>query len=248
MTWRVLVPVGLLSLLIGLVLYLPAALMASWVQVPGLQLAGVTGTALHGHVQQARYQGATISNIDWAWHPSALLSGHIGTSITIATQSGQLKANASLSSSGKTVLTHAHGDIPITQLATLAGYTFVPIKGLLDISDGAITLDKNQAIVSAKGKLRVTGAQWTLMKPAAVLGNYTARVGSKKGQTTLTIIDSKGPLALKGNAQINTRGSFSLNVKLRARSGADKRLKGLLKQTGKPDAQGWYRVHLQGRL
>ncbi len=41
---------------------------------------------------------------------------------------------------------------------------------------------------------------------------------------------------------------YDLDVKLRARAGADGRLKQILQQLGKPDSEGWYHIRERGAL
>lgn len=249
MNLKLLIPVGLIALAIGLITNLPAPVAAGWVesQVPGLRSTGVSGSAFEGRAQYLGMNEVTLENVSWQLSPLALLTGHAKATLKLSTDTGSLSGDFSHSLLGHTQIKNLNGDASIGWIAGLAGYRFVPMDGLLSLQDVEADLE-NQLLVSAQGRVLLNSANWLLFKPPVTFGNFTAEINSDGENNTLQVLDSDGPLDVQGGAQLVNNKNYSANLQVRARAGADQRLKDLLKQLGNPDAQGWYRINERGQL
>lgn len=249
MNLKLLIPAGLIALLVGLILYLPAPVAAGWVQaqVPGLRLTGVSGSVFSGRVQYVGLNDVTLENISWEFSPVSLLLGRADINLKTATDTGSISGDFSHNIFGQTHVQNLNGSASLAWLARLAGYRFVPLDGLLTIHDLDATI-KGQKIADGKGQISLENANWLLVNPPIIFGNFTAAVSSDGKTSAVKILNSDGPLKADGGAQLTGNNHYQANLRVRARAGTDKRLKKLLTQLGKPDAQGWYRINEQGNL
>lgn len=247
----VLVIAGLLALAVGLVVQMPARVVADWAEsgMPGLTLSGVSGTALDGRVARLLYKDLPLQNIDWQARPWSLLLGRAGADIRIATDTGGLEAAVSRSLfGGHLTASDVSGSASLGWLAQRAGYTFIPVSGRLGLELDTLTLNADGRVQSADGRIRADGLRWELINPPAPLGRLGAAINAESGTFTANIDESDGPLAVEGNARLQANGVYRLDVRLRARTEAEPRLKKLLGELGDTDADGWYHIRERGRL
>lgn len=249
MNLKLLIPAGLISLLLGLIIYLPAPVAAGWVQsqVPGLRLTGVSGSVFAGRMQYASLNDVTLENVSWQLSPGSLLLGRANVKLKTATDTGHISGDFSRNIFGQTYVQNLNGSASISWLGGFAGYRFLPMDGLLTLHDLDASI-KGQKITHGEGKVSLENANWLLIKPAIVFGDFTAAVSSDGETNAIKILNSEGPLKADGGAQLTNNNRYQANLRVRARAGADKRLIKLLTQLGKADAQGWYHISERGSL
>jgi len=249
MNLKLLIPAGIVALLVGMVAHLPAPVAASWVQsqVPGLRLTGVSGSALKGRVQYVGMNEITLEDVHWQLSPLSLLTGRADVNLRISTDTGNISGDFSQSLFGNTHIENLNGSASLGWLGGLAGYRFVPLDGLLSLQDVEADLEK-QLLTSATGQVLINNANWLLLKPPVNFGNINGTINSDGKTNSLQILDSDGPLKVEGSAQLVNNNAYTVNMRVRARAGADDRLKKLLEQLGKSDTEGWYQIQERGRL
>lgn len=249
--WRILrfVIVGLVAFLVGLITYLPATLVAGWVadKTP-VKLAGVSGTLLNGQAAYASLPNGSLDNLDWTIHPSALLLGGVSADVHAKSDLGDLSGRVHRSLLGYNTLDDVHGEATIGWLADLAGYTFVPISGRVHLDLDHLAFNDDLHVSALSGTVQLTNSRWELFNPPLQLGRFEAKLERGDDGIESRIVDSPGPLALTGQAALSDSQRYDLDVRLRARAGADSRLKQALEQLGRPDSDGWYHVRERGSL
>lgn len=251
MNWRIMrfVLVGVAAFVVGLVTYLPAPLVAGWVasDTP-MRLQGVSGTLLDGQAAYAALPHGALNNVRWHVHPAALLRGSLSATVRADSDLGHVSGEIHRSVLGTNTLDDVQGEATISWLADLAGYTFVPISGRIGLNLDHLRFDDNLDISALSGTIQLTNSRWQLLNPPLALGRFEARLDRGNDGVEARILDSKGPLALTGSVTVSDSQRYDLDVKLRARAGADGRLKQLLQQLGKPDSDGWYHIQERGAL
>lgn len=246
-----LIAVGVVALAYGLVTRMPAAFVANWADtnIPGLTLSGAAGTALDGHIKRVLYRDLPLQDIAWQIHPWFLLLGKAQVDIRIATDAGGIDAGFRYPLlGGDVVVTNLNGSASFDWLAQRAGYTFIPVSGRLGLDLERIVLSPKGQISAVTGQATANNIRWQLIRPPALLGRLGVAITSETGTITAKVTDSDGPLAVKGSVALTANNIYQLNIRLRARSGAEPRLKRLLSELGDANANGWYRIHTQGAL
>lgn len=241
---------GVLALVVGLIWRLPAPVAAGWVQsaVPGLTLSGTSGTALSGNAAHVLYEDIALEDVSWQLQPLRLLLGQMAVQLSTATDVGRIEASLRRGFGGGLSAGPVDGQASLAWLARRAGYTFVPLSGSLILSVDNAELDNNGVAQTLSGRVQARGLQWDLLKPPAPIGNFVGVVSGEAGDLQLTIEEADGPVDVEGEATLAANGVYRLDLRLRARAGADDRLKKLIDQLGRPDDQGWYPIVERGRL
>lgn len=250
MNWKLVILAGVLALVVGLVWRLPATVAAGWVQsaVPNLTLAGTSGTALSGSAAQVLYDDIALEDLSWELQPLRLLIGQFAVQLSTATDVGRIEASLRRGLGGSLSAGPVNGQASLAWLARRAGYTFVPLSGSLILAVDNAELDSAGQVQTLTGRVQARGLQWDLLKPPAPIGNFAGVVSGEAGDLELTIEEADGPVDVEGQASLAGNGIYRLDLRLRARAGADDRLKKLIEQLGRPDNQGWYPIVERGRL
>ncbi|KEZ79034.1 type II secretion system protein N [Salinisphaera hydrothermalis] len=251
MNWRIMrfVIVGVVAFVVGLVTYLPASLVAGWVadDTP-VHLQGVSGTLLDGQAAYASLPNGALNNVRWNVHPMTFLLGRVSATVRADSDLGHIEGQIHRSIFGRNTLDNVQGEATIGWLSGLAGYTFVPVSGRIGLDLDHVTFDDNLDVSALDGTIQLTNSRWELLNPPLKLGRFEAKLDRGDQGIQARILDSTGPLALTGDVQLSDNRRYDLNVKLRARAGADDRLKQILQQIGQPDSQGWYHIQERGSL
>ncbi|MES1925496.1 type II secretion system protein N [Salinisphaera sp. T31B1] len=241
--------IGLVVFAIGLVIFLPARVAAGWAErmVP-VKLGGVTGTVFDGRAAYASGPGGAVEGLEWTLRPTRLLLGRLSADISVDSDLGGFSGRASRSLFGTTQLSDITGRASAGWLARLGGYTFLPIAGDIAVDIDQASFDDRLDFSALAGRIGMANTRWELFNPPVDLGQFTTALDRGDDGIRLAIVDSDGPLAIEGQVRIDSQRRYVLDVRLRARAGADQRLEQMLDQLGKADAQGWHRVREQGRL
>lgn len=252
MNWKLarLVIIGLVAFAIGLVTFLPARVVAGWVQSSTpVKLGGVTGTLFHGEAGYASLPDGGLENLQWTLHPAALLLGRASAHLSFDSDLDGFSADVSRSLiSGSTHVSNATGNATVSWLGRLAGYTFLPVSGQVQVNINDARFNDALKVSALDGQVTLSRTRWELLNPAIKLGSVQTALDRSDDGLRARIVDSQGPLAIKGNATLSDSQAYAADVQLRARAGADNRLKKLLAQLGKADSEGWHRIRQRGRL
>lgn len=252
MNWTILrlIIVGVVAFAIGLVAFLPARVAAGWVQssTPA-RLEGVTGTLFQGEASYASLPGGGVNNLQWTLHPAALLLGHASAHVRFDSDLDGLSTDVSRSLiSGNTQVSNATGNATAGWLAKRGGYTFLPVSGRIQLNIKDARFDDALQVSALDGQVTLSRARWELINPAIKLGSVQAVLDHGDAGVRARLTDSRGPLVIKGKATLSDNQAYTADVRLRARAGADDRLKKLLAQIGKADSEGWHRLQQRGRF
>lgn len=251
MSRKVLLALGLLAFVIGLVAYFPARVAVDWLPLDsaGVRLVGVRGTLFDGTVERVVDADFAVDNLHWHLNPAALLLGRLSADLRLPSDLDEITATAAYAIWGTTTVTAINGSASLGWLARHARYDYLPLAGDVRLHDASFTLDSQHIPTAVSGQLRLVNTRWQLSQPTLTFGDYTARLDTTDDKLKLTMADSSGPLAIKGNTTYApANGHYTLDARLRARSGADQRLSALLATISRPDSDGWYHLRQQGRF
>lgn len=241
--------IGLVAFVIGLVAFLPARVAAGWAEQMGpISIGGVTGTVFDGRASYVSGPGGAIENLSWQLNPAALLIGRASADLDIDSDLGGFSAHVSRSLFGQTTVENVIGSASAGWLAKLGGYTFLPLSGDVRVDIREAVFDDALQFEALDGEIRLANTRWQLFNPPVPLGRFTTALRRAEDGIALTLAESEGPLALDGQLRIDQTRRYRMDVRMRARAGADERLAPMLEQLGKPGPDGWHRVTEQGRL
>ncbi len=244
--WITAAAVGLIT---GLFYYFPATLAArlqTWV-APELQLYGASGTLLHGHAVAAQVRGLIFEKAEWEWQPLALLLGRFSAEVRAETQRQPVAGRVSLGPGSRLRLYDFTALLETAQLGPLLGMRWLPVDGQLDVVLDELRI-KGRQPRHAEGQLKLRGAQWRLLQPPAALGDLRAELRTEDDRIIADLSSDPGPLKLGGQVELDEEGGYKVDLRLQPGSEADSSLMNMLRGLGQPDADGAYRLQLQGKL
>lgn len=241
--------IGLAAFVFGLVAFLPARVAAGWAeQAAPLSFGGVTGTVFHGRASYVSGPGGAVENLGWTMHPAALLLGRLSADLEINSDLGGFSAQASRSLFGQTTFEKVRGSASAGWLAKLGGYTFLPLSADVRVDISEASFDDDLRFDALSGEIRVANTRWELFNPPVPLGRFTTALSKADDGIRATIVQSEGPLALDGQLSTDETRRYQMDVRLRARAGADERLGQMLDQLGPAGPDGWHQVREKGQL
>ncbi|WP_353175768.1 MULTISPECIES: type II secretion system protein N [unclassified Salinisphaera] len=241
--------IGLVAFVIGLLAFLPARVAAGWAEQMGpIAMGGVTGTLFAGRASYISGPDGAIENVAWTLEPASLLLGRVSARLQIDSDLGGFDADISRSLFGQTTIENVSGSASAGWLAKLGGYTFLPLSADVRVNIDHAVFDDTLAFDALDGQISLANTRWQLFNPPVPLGQFTAALARADDGLGLTMVESEGPLAIDGGLTLDESRRYRLDVRLRARAGADERLPQMLDQLGRADADGWHTIREQGRL
>jgi hypothetical protein len=250
--WLALTVVGLAVFVAAALWHTPMNLVHAWL-APQLapaqvQLHGVGGHLGSGRASRVDLRGQPLmSDLQWRLQPLQLLLGRAQFRVSGGGQGSVLDGRVAMLPSGTLILGDTRYTAPVAQLAALAGQGNLPIQG-----QAGLTLDhlrlRNQWPERAKGVVTVRGLGWTLGRETVLLGDYQATVEDATAGIKALIETLGGDLQVRGEARLDPDRSYELELQLRPGADAPPLVNNLVRNLGKPDAQGWYRLRRQGSV
>lgn len=79
------------------------------------------------------------------------------------------------------------------------------------------------------------------------LGDYELRLSTEDGEIVAAVTTLAGVLEASGGGRMKPDRSYELSLQLRPRADAPPLVANLLRQLGRPDAQGYYRLQRSGQ-
>ena len=126
---RRLIIAGLATFLAGLVILFPARVAINAVEVPGVSIAGVSGSVWNGVAQDVNANGVYIRDVSWQLRPLALLIGRVDADVEANLAGGFVETRLSLGG-GSLEVTDLRGSVALGSLSALVG-----IPGLAGVAN-----------------------------------------------------------------------------------------------------------------
>ncbi len=243
-------PLAVLVFLYALLMQAPAANLYTWFgpRNSPLQIAGIDGTLKHGNIAALSLRGRPVlKNLQWHLHPLWLLLGRVALQLQGGDGSTTLNSNLQLSP-GTLRAGPLKLDTDLKSVLADAGFRFLPVDGLAQLQVQSLRLDGNQ-LRDLHGHLQLKSLRWNLGQTTLQLGDFSADATTDPQDTVNAVIKSvSGPLDLSGKASLSTAGDYQLDLRLKAKPGAQPQLVDMLRSLGRPGAEGYYQIHNKGRL
>ena len=177
--------------------------------------------------------------------PLQLLLGRAQYQLTGGGRGSVLAGHVAILPSATLILGDTRYTAPVAQLASLAGQGNLPIQGQAGLNLEHLRLH-NQWPERASGVVSVRGLGWTLGRETVLLGDYQATVEDTTAGLEAQIETLGGNLQVRGEARLGQDRSYELELQLKPGAEAPPLVNNLVRNLGKPDAQGWYRLRRQG--
>lgn len=204
----------------------------------GLSFTRVSGTVWGGRVEDARWRGIALGNVDVAVRPLALLAGRLGLGIA-------LDGTGTLA--GRGVVGLGLGGVAVSDLSLIADVAALP--SLVPVS-GEIALDLARADMGADGCRRMDGTVRTdalVDRPAGLAWRGPVLAGPVTCADGAVVVPLKGTTGSESIAVVATLardGTFDIRIDATT---PDPAVAGVLSAVGFVEAGGVMTLTQQGR-
>lgn len=217
---RGLILVGILTLIIGLVVTLPARVAFSWVSLPFVSLNGVQGTVWSGTAREFSTNGVYLRDLQWRARPLQLLTGKLAYQVSGSPVSGFFDSEVAIELGGKLTLRNLTASVPLQMLERAAG-----IRGLR--GSASLQFERLQLVAgrpaAMEGRIETTDVVVPLLARAS-LGGYRADFFTQNNGIVASVEDTDGVYDLAGSLQVNSDRSYQFLGKVMAKPGTSKEL------------------------
>ena len=249
MGWRAYLATGLATFVAGLVLMTPAPLLQHWLRPkdapPAFELLGLSGQLRSGTAAGVTVANRpTLNSLQWDLQPLWLLVGRLAAEVRAEADQSLLQAYVAAWPGGRISASDVQFSGDIKSLLAAAGQPYLPIDGMVRISDGRVKLKQGQT-TAAEAQIEVQNLAWTLAAAPISLGDFSVQVMTTDAGIQAELSSVSGPLELKGQALLKPDQGYELNLDYRPKAEATPVLRNLLASNGAPDTEGWYHIKQQ---
>ena len=201
---RGLITLGVVILILGLIIKLPARLAVHWFAPPEVAISDIRGSAWSGSASEVSVVGIYVRDVQWEFSPLQLFTGALGYKVSATPVSGFLESGVSVGLSGALIVSDLRASLPLELFAEA-----VRIRGLQ--GSGSFQFDRLKIVdglpVVADGTLQVAD----LVVPKIgrdSLGGYKAEFFTQNDGISASIEDTDGVVDLAGSLQVRADRSY----------------------------------------
>jgi general secretion pathway protein N len=241
---RGLVITGSITLLIGLIVLLPARVGIQWFAPDNLLINGVSGTAWTGSVSEASFEGVYLGGLKWRLRPTGFLTGGLSYQIEVTTMYGPLESRLAVHLGGALSMSDLTASLPLNGFADLIGVpgltgTATLTVPQLEFLDGLATVDD--------GTVDIENLLIPLLGPDS-LGEYKADFFVQDNGLTASVDETDGVIDIVSSSfQVRPDGSFELLALVTPNAETPQRIRDQLKYLPANDL-GQKELRLEGVL
>ncbi len=236
--------VAVVTILVALVVKLPARVAYNWLAPADLVLSGLHGTVWNGQADAGNARGVYLKDLKWRIKPLQLFTGKAAYRVEATPQAGFLETDVALGFGGSLAFANLTASLP---LAPLAGP--LRIRGLQ--GNASLRFDRialRQALpVEADGALEVSG----LLLPRLArtpIGGYRAEFFTQETGIAASVEDTDGVIDIAGSLQLNQDGSYQFLAQVVAKDGAPESVRRQLQYLPPANDRGQQELRVEGSL
>ena len=249
--WLVLL--GLLSYVVGVLVFFPAAPVVERIkpQLAPIALEGVSGKLYSGQIDSVRSMDDLLplefSNVGWTLAPTTLLTASAGARFRFEGYGGEGQGLAARRYNGEIRISDFAFNAQAKALEPLLPVPIASFNGELTGEIEAITL-VDQLLERFEGTLIWSNAQLESPVPTA-LGTLQVQITPDGEQAhRITLDASGGDVAMDGTVMLSLNGDFSADIMFTPAANAPAGVVNGVRQIGRPDAEGRVRFVREGNV
>jgi len=201
---RGLIAVGALTLILGLIITLPARVAVHWFAPPEVAMSDIQGSAWSGRASEASVAGVYVRDVQWDFSPLQLFTGGFSYQVSATPVSGFIETDMSVGFSGALTLSNLKASLPLELFSEV-----IDIPGLQ--GSGSFQFDRLKIVdglaVTAEGTLQVADLVVPIVSRDS-LGGYKAEFFTENDGISVSVEDSDGVVDLAGSLQIKSDRSY----------------------------------------
>ena len=241
---RRLIIAGLVSFFAGLVILFPARVAVNFVDLPGVAIAGVSGSVWRGTARDVSASGVYVRDLSWRLRPFSLFTGRIAATIEARPAGGFVDAGIAISTSGTINITDARLSIPLSLLRQATG--IAGLDGMANATFERLTLADGMP-VAADGSVEVANLLLPLVSRSPI-GGYRAELFSREDGIAGSVEDTDGLIDLAGSFELGTSRTYTFLGQVAPKPDTPAKITQQMRFLGSANERGQYELRLEGQL
>jgi general secretion pathway protein N len=241
---RGLITVGVLALVLGLIIMLPARLAVHWFVPSEVTISGIQGSAWSGSANEASVAGIYLRDVRWKFAPLRLFTGALSYRVSATPVSGFVETDISVGFGGTVSLTGLSASLPLELFADVIG-----IRGLQ--GSGSFKFERVQIVdglaVVADGTMQIADLVVPIVGRDS-LGAYKAEFFTQNNGISASVEDTDGVIDLAGSLQIKTDRSYEFVAQIIAKPETPEGVRRQLRFLPPANKRGQQELRLEGIL
>jgi general secretion pathway protein N len=244
MSQKRLLTIGLVTLLLGLLIFFPARVAYRWFLPDTISLAGISGSIWNGNAREAFAQGFYVRDLEWRMRPLALLSGGIGFAFEASPQTGFMDGNIKLGFNGQITFDELTTSLTLQELEPLIGLP--GLGGTANAEFTRLVMDDGLPIM-ADGILEVTD----LLVPSLFrgsIGGYRAEFFTQESGVMASVEDTDGVIDIAGSLSLLADGSYEFIAQIAPKNNTPESVRRQMQFLGSANERGQHELRLEGEF
>ena len=199
-----LITIGIVTFVIGIILFFPARVAYRWFAPPEVALGGITGSVWNGGAREAVVSELYLHDLTWSFRPLSFARAKLGYDVESKFSSGFIEGNIAIGITGVVIARDLIGSIPLSMLQDVVG---VPgLQGNLRLEFRKLEVAAGVPVV-ADGELEVSQLLIPIVDNNS-LGGFKAEFFTQAAGIAASVEDTNAVFDLAGSLEIFPDGSF----------------------------------------
>ena len=199
-----LIAVGVISLIVGLILNLPARVAIHWMAPSEIAIGGIEGTVWNGSARELLVRGIYLREVNWSLSTMQVLVGKFTYDVEANPISGFFESELQIKSNGEIVMSELRATLPVSLLSSAIGIN--ELQGQSNLIFDRLELVNGFPIV-ADGTVNIIDLVIPLVG-RDLLGDYEIEFFTQSNSVSASVIDNNGLIDFAGSLQIRNDRSF----------------------------------------
>ncbi len=241
-SWRGLVLVGVLTMILGLLVTFPARVAFQWFMPTALTVSGIQGTVWAGNASEASVSGIYCQDILWRMNPLRLFAGEVSYNVSAKPVRGFVESDVSLGFGGVLSLSNLSAALPLDLIAGASGVRDLQGNASLTFERVAIV---NGLATAADGTLQVANLIIPIISRDS-LGGYKADFFTQNNGIAASIEDTDGVVDLAGSFLLRADRTYEFTGQVIAKPETPQALRQQLVNLPPMNSPGQKEIRLEG--
>lgn len=235
---------GLVTLLLGLLIFFPARVAYQWFAPPALSLTGIEGSLWSGSAREGAASGIYARDLKWRVRPLSIFTGELSYIFEASPEGGFVEGTVSLGGDGTITLTDLNAAL---SLHAFAGTIAPPgVSGNVTANIDRLVLDDGLPL-SADGVVEVAN----LVAPAinrSSIGGYRVEFFTQESGVMASVEDTDGIVDIAGSLQVTTDRNYQFIAQIAPKANTPANVRQQMQFLGSANERGQHTLRLEGQL
>jgi len=236
--------IGLVTLLLGLLIFFPARVAYRWFLPDAISFAGISGSVWSGGAREAYANGIYVRDLQWRMQPLTLLGGGIGFAVEATPQSGFINSSIKLGFSGQITFDELTASLPLQMLESSFGLP--GLRGTANAQFARLVMDDGIPVM-ADGAVDVIDLVIPTLYRGSI-GDYRAELFTQDTGVMASVEDTDGVIDIAGSLSLLADGSYEFIAQIAPKNNTPDSVRRQMQFLGSANDRGQHELRLEGRL